>query len=136
MSKKLFALAAFVLALSISQAYACYDNTDRLLVKLKKLDLTTEQLQDIFQYQKQHRDLMTATHKDGRGCRAHEKAEVDFEKASIGVLSDEQFEEFTGRERNEVEGLRYQNYLLKKEIARMQLELEKLRAAVAAAQEG
>ena len=136
MSKKLIALVAFVVVLSVGQAFACYDNTDRLLVKLKKVDLTTEQLQDVFKYQKAHRDLIAASHEDGRGCSFHEHAEVDFEKASIGVLTDEQFEEFTGRARNEAESLRYENYLLKKELERMKLELAQLKAALEAAQEG
>ena len=133
MSKKLFALAAFVFVLSVSQASACYDNTDRLLVKLKKVDLTTEQLQDVFKYQKEHRDLIAASHHDGRGCAVHEHAEVDFEKRSIGVLTDEQFQEFTGRARTEAESLRYENYMLKKELERMKLELAELQAALEAA---
>ena len=66
----------------------CWDKTDRLIVQLKKLDLNTEQLQDVFEFQKQHRDLMAACHEDGRGCGVHERAEVDFEKKGLQVALD------------------------------------------------
>ena len=42
MTKKFLALFAFVLILGVGQASACWDNTDKLVVKLKKLNLTTE----------------------------------------------------------------------------------------------
>lgn len=135
MTRKLIALSVFVLALGVARVEAasfCWDNTDKLIVKLQKLDLKTDQLKDVFQYQAKHRDLIVSSHKDGRGCRFHEHAEVDFEKASIGVLTDEQFQKLSGRDRNETEGLRYSNYLLNKEIARMQLQLAELRAQLAA----
>lgn len=139
MSKKLFALCALVLFVGVAGVSAlepapfCYDNTDKLIVKLKKLDLTTDQLKDVFAYQASHREFMSACHKEGRGCRAHEHAEVDFEKNSIGVLTDEQFKKFKGRTRNESEQLRYENYLLKKEIARLKAQLESLKKTVEAA---
>ena len=121
MTRKLLALCAFVLVLGVSEASAfCYDKTDNLIVKLKKLNLNTEQLKDIFEYQQDHKDLIVQSHSDGRGCRYHEKMEVEFEKASIGVLTDEQFEKYAGRERTETEALRYENYLLKKELARLE----------------
>jgi len=111
----------------------CWDKTDRLVVQLEKLDLTTEQLQDIFAFQEQHRDLMAACHEDGRGCGVHERAEVEFQKKSIGVLDDEQFEEHTGRKRTEAETLRYENHLLKKEIEALRAELAELKVQLAVA---
>ena len=84
-----------------------------------------------------NRDLIAESHGDGRGCGFHEQMEVLFEKQSIGVLTDEQFKKFKGRDRNETEGLRYENYLLKKEVQRMKKEIEALKAemkALAAAQ--
>jgi hypothetical protein len=134
--KKLFAALACVVVLGASQASAlspfCHDNTDKLIVKLKKVQLTTEQLKDVFAYQAEHRGLIAASHSDGQGCRVHENHEVTFEKQSIGVLSDKQFKSFKGRVRNENETLRYENYLLEKEVARMKKELEALKAQVAA----
>ena len=92
--KKLLAVCACLLVFSAVRATAttpfCWDNTDKLIVKLKTLDLTTEQLKDVFAYQAEHRELMAASHEDGRGCRVHENHEVVFEKMSIGVLTDEQ----------------------------------------------
>lgn len=132
MLKQALAVVTFVLVLSAGQVSAfCWDNTDELIVKLKKLELTTEQLKDVFQYQQKHRDLVTASHQDGRGCRHHETMEVDFQKASIGVLTNEQFKNLQGRERTETEGLRYDNYLLKKEIERLHKELVSIRAELA-----
>ncbi len=130
--KKILAVLACVFVLGASNASAlspfCWDNTDKLLVKLKKVNLTTEQLKDVFAYQSEHRDLMARSHTEGLGCRVHENHEVMFEKQSIGVLTDKQFKSFKGRVRNEAEGLRYENYLLEKELQRMKKELEALTA--------
>ena len=135
--KRLLALCALVLLAGAVQASVvsapfCWDKTDKLIVKLKTLDLTTDQLKDVFQYQKAHRDLMAACHQDGRGCGVHEAAEIEFQKASIGVLTDEQFVKLEKRARNETEQLRYENYLLKKEIARLSAKLAELEAKQAA----
>jgi hypothetical protein len=138
--KKLLAVFACVLVLGVSQASAnapfCHDNTDKLIVQLKKVDLTTEQLKDVFVFQKQHREFVAQSHTDGRGCSAHERMEVTFERQSIGVLTDEQFKKYKGRVRNENEGLRYENYLLKKEVQRMKKEMEALKAEMKAAAAG
>ena len=138
--KKLFALLACVLVLGVTQASAtapyCYDNTDKLIVKLKKLELTTEQLKDVFEYQQDHRDLIAHSHNGGGGCRVHEAAEVDFQKRAIGVLDDKQFQRFQGRARNENEQLRYDNYLLQKEVERMRKEMAALRKQLEALQDG
>ena len=135
MTRKLFALCAALLVAGVAQVHAttfCWDNTDTLIVKLKKLELNTEQLDDVFQYQREHRDLIAASHRDGRGCRFHEDHEVEFEKASIGVLTNDQFQQLKGRVRNETEGLRYDNYLLTKEVEQLKAQLEALRAQLAA----
>jgi len=136
--KRLIALLACLLVVGLTQASArapfCYDNTDQLVVKLKKVQLTTEQLKDIFQYQQEHRDLIAACHADGRGCSLHEQAEVEFQKRSIGVLDDAQFKQFKGRVRDETEQLRYDNYLLRKEVERMEQQMAVLRAQLEALQ--
>jgi hypothetical protein len=119
---------------SASPSRFCYDNTDKLVVKLRKVQLTTEQLKDVFAYQQAHRDLIAASHANGQGCSHHEHMEVLFEKQSIGVLTAEQFKKFKGRVRNETEALRTENYLLKKELARLKQEMEALRALIEAAQ--
>ena len=112
-------------------AHACWDNTDKTIKKMKKLDLTTEQLKDVFQYQKSHRELITQCHRDGSGCAKHERAEVDFQKNAYGVLDDKQFQKATGRERNEVESLRFENYRLKKANEKLKKELALLKASKA-----
>ena len=128
--KKLVTLGVCLAAIAIAapSAKACYDNTDKFITQLKKLDLTTEQLKDIFQFQKEHRALITTSHSEGKGCRVHEQHEVVFQTLAIGVLDDEQFQKQTGRERTELESLKYENYLLKKEIARLKMEIERLKA--------
>ncbi|MCB9898871.1 MAG: hypothetical protein H6825_12775 [Planctomycetes bacterium] len=124
-------LACFVVVPHVDAHPFCYDQTDKLIVKLKKVDLTTEQLKDVFQYQKEQRALIAACHEDGRGCAVHEKAELDFQKRSIGVLTDDQFQKFAGRERTEEEQLRYDNYLLKKEVERLNAELAAMKQQMA-----
>lgn len=135
MTRKLLLLCAALLVVGVSQVHAttfCWDNTDTLIVKLKKLELTTEQLDDVFAYQREHRDLIASSHRDGRGCRFHENHEVEFEKASIGVLDDSQFQKLKGRQRNETEGLRYDKYLLTNQIEQLKAQLDAVRAQLAA----
>jgi hypothetical protein len=124
--------AVLIVALLAPQAFACWDNTDRVILQLKKLDLSTEQLKEIFALQKEHRAVITRAHEEDLGCRYHEDHEAVFQKKAIGVLTDTQFKKQTGRERNEVEALTYENYKLRKEIARLKAELEKLCAELEA----
>ena len=60
MAKKIVLLSAFVLALGVvaSNAVACWDNSDRIILQLKKLNLSTEQIKDVFLYQKEHKDVV------------------------------------------------------------------------------
>jgi len=132
MIRKLVVVTTFVLAVGVAPASACWDHTDRLIEKLEKVRPTIVQLEDVFEYQQQHRDLIARTHEEGRGCSVHEAAEVEFEKAAFGILTDAQFEQIRGRERNETESLRYENYTLRKEIARLQAELAKLHERIEA----
>lgn len=130
--KKFLVLGSFAIAMLFpSTASACWDNTDLLVKKIKKLELTTDQLKDVFQYQKAHKDLITQCHQDGRGCGVHERAEKEFEKKAYGVLTDEQFEKATSRKRSEVETLRYENYRLAKQNKKLQRELDRLKKATA-----
>ena len=100
----LLALAAFTLVLT-PDASACWDKTDKLIQELKQLDLDTEQLKDIFEYQREHRLLIAQAHQEGLGCSFHEGKTVDFQKSAIGVLDDAQFKSYTGRESgDEVKG--------------------------------
>jgi hypothetical protein len=138
MSRKLIAVAAVALLFVLSHvaeaaAPFCWDQTDQMIVKLKKVKLTNVQLQDVFAYQVEHRAVMKAAHTEGLGCRHHEAHEVEFQKSAIGVLDDEQFKTFTGRVRTEAEALRYENYLLKKELEALKRELAALRAEMAQA---
>jgi hypothetical protein len=100
-----------------------------VIKKLKKIDVTMNQMKDVFELQKKQRGEITKAHTEGLGCKYHEDKEVDFEKAAFGVLDDAQFEKLMGRERNEIERLRHDNYTLVKEIEKLKAELEALRAA-------
>jgi hypothetical protein len=119
-----FAGAAVLFVVAVSPAMACHDRTDKTVVQLRQADLTTEQLKAIFEYQKEHKDLITKSHQEGLGCSVHENHQAVFEKAAFGVLKDEQFKKVVGRERTEAEALRYENYLLKQEVTRLKAEIE------------
>jgi hypothetical protein len=121
--------AALLLAIGALPAQACRDQTEQVIKKLKKIDVTMNQMKDVFELQKKQRGEITKAHTEGLGCKYHEDKEVDFEKAAFGVLDDAQFEKLMGRERNEIERLRHDNYTLVKEIEKLKAELEALRAA-------
>ena len=120
-------VSALALAVGVMapDANACWDNSDRVIVSLKKVSLTTEQLKDVFKYQKEHKAVVARAHKEGLGCRYHENHDAVFERKAVGVLTREQFEKHVGRKRTKVEGLEHENYTLRKEI-------EKLRKLIAA----
>jgi uncharacterized protein involved in exopolysaccharide biosynthesis len=132
---RILGVAALGVALLAPAALACWDNTDDVIVKLKKLELSTEQLKEVFAFQKEHQEVVVRAHREGLGCRYHENHEAVFEKNAIGVLNDAQFEQHTGRARTEVESLQYQNRQLMKEIARLKAELKKLEAELAKAKQ-
>ncbi len=133
MAKKIVLLSAFVLALGVvaSNAVACWDNSDRIILQLKKLNLSTEQIKDVFLYQKEHKDVVVRAHKEGLGCRYHENHDAVFERKAVGVLTGVQFKKHTGRERTKIESLQYDNRLLKKEIAKLKEMIKTLEAELA-----
>jgi len=127
-------LCALLVALAAPAALACWDNSDRFIVSLKKLDLSTDQLKDIFAYQKEHRGVVARAHSEGLGCRYHENHDAVFEKQAVGVLTNAQFKTHTGRQRTQVESLTYENRLLKKEIVRLEALIKALQAQLAKTQ--
>lgn len=128
MAKRILVVVAFGLVVGwmAPQAVACWDNTDLFVVKLKKLNLSTEQLKDVFVYQKQHRAVVVRAHRERLGCKYHEDHEAVFQKQAIGVLTDAQFKKHTGRVRTKVESLEYENRLLKKKIEKMEKRIQAL----------
>jgi len=118
---------ALVIGLAAPEASACWDNSDGVVVKLKKVKLSTEQLKEIFVLQKDHRDVIARAHREGLGCRYHENHDAVFEKQAIGVLTDTQFKQHMGRVRTKVESLEFENTQLKKKIAKMEKELQELK---------
>ena len=133
MSKKILGVVAvaLVVGLAAPAAFACWDNSDAMVVKLQKLKLTTEQLKDIVVLQKQHKAVVVRAHKEGLGCRYHENHDAVFEKQAVGVLSDAQFKTHTGRKRDKVESLTYENRMLKKKLEKLEKELKALKELVA-----
>lgn len=122
----IFCALALTLGLVATDATACWDNTDQIISKLKKLDLSTEQLKDVFAYNKTHKAVVARAHKESLGCRYHENHDAVFEKQAIGVLTDEQFKQHTGRVRTKVESLGHENYTLRKKIERLEKVLEEM----------
>ena len=104
---------------------------DRIILQLKKLDLNTEQLTNVFLYQKEHKDVVVRAHKEGLGCRYHENHDAVFEKKAVGVLTGTQFKKHTGRERTKIESLQYDTRLQTKEIAKLKEMIKKLEAELA-----
>ena len=132
MSKRIAVLALFI-GLATPAALACWDNSDLFVAKLKKTSLTTEQLKEIFQLQKDHKAVVVRAHKEGLGCKYHENHEkLVFEKQAVGVLNDEQFKKVEGRKRTKVESLTYENVQLKKKLAKLERELAELKKLIAA----
>ncbi len=111
---------ALTVGLVATDATACWDNSDQMILKLKKLRLNTEQLKDVFAYRAEHKAVVARAHKESLGCRYHENHDAVFEKAAIGVLTDEQFKKHTGRVRTRVESLEHENYTLRKKIERLE----------------
>jgi hypothetical protein len=100
--------------------------------KLKKVELTTVQLKEIFKLRNDHKAVVVRAHKEGLGCRYHENHEAVFEKQAVGVLNDEQFKKVEGRKRTKVESLTYENVQLKKKLAKLERELAQLKKLIAA----
>ena len=128
MVKRVLFLAILSLSVAFlaSEASACWDNSDGLILKLKKLDLNTEQLKDVFAFQNEHRAVVKRAHRERLGCRYHENHDAVFQKKAIGVLTNGQFKKYTGRVRTKVETLEHENWRLKKEIAKLRALIEKL----------
>jgi len=127
------AVAVLVAGFVAPAAYACWDNSDLFVAKLKKVNLTTDQLKELFELKKQHKAVVVRAHKESLGCRYHENHERVFEKQAVGVLNDEQFKKAVGRKRTKVESLTYENKVLKKKLAEMEKRLARLEAALKAA---
>ncbi|MDH3590862.1 MAG: hypothetical protein OER88_03230 [Planctomycetota bacterium] len=123
-------VAGGFLGMIAPSADACWDNTDAVVFKLKRLSLSTTQLKEIFTLHKEHKAVVTRAHREGLGCRVHEDHDAVFVKQAIGVLTNKQFKAYTGRIRTKVETLEYDNRQLKKELAQQRAELAKLRAEV------
>ena len=128
MSRRILGLVAvaLVVGLMAPAAFACWDNSDAMVVKLQKLKLSTEQLKDIVILQKEHKQVVVRAHKEGLGCRYHENHDAVFAKQAVGVLTDVQFRSHTGRKRNQVEGLTYENRVLRKKIEKLEKQLKQL----------
>jgi predicted RNase H-like nuclease (RuvC/YqgF family) len=136
MTKRGFGLAVVTLSIGLlaPAVYACWDNSDLFVAKLKKVDLTTEQLKELFDLREQHKAVVVRAHTENLGCSYHENHEKVFEKQAVGVLNDKQFEKAVGRKRTEVESLTYENKELKKRLAEMEKRLALLEAALKAAE--
>ena len=74
--------------------------------KLEKMVLTPAQSKEIVAFEKDFQTKWQKSHSE-LGCRAHEMHSGEFIAAASGVLTNDQFRQFRGRNRNAVEGVGY-----------------------------
>ena len=123
-------VAGAILFCSVDNASACHDNWDKVIVKLKALDLTKVQMDQIFGMQKDLARLRAEDHRKGFSCSKHEVHVKAYEQTAIGLLDGKQFKKYTGRNRTEVEQLRKEVRELKAEVAELKKAIQELKATI------
>ncbi|MCI0650964.1 MAG: hypothetical protein L0Z55_03680 [Planctomycetes bacterium] len=117
-------LVVFCLA-ATSVALACHSNYfDELFTKLDKRSLTNDQLKALTAV---HQQYVQDDHSKGQ-CANHDSHKPQFVAAAAGILNSEQFKTYAGREKTEVEQLRFDVNELKKEVAEIKALLAQLAA--------
>ncbi|MCZ6690375.1 MAG: hypothetical protein O7H41_12290 [Planctomycetota bacterium] len=119
-----------ILFCSLDDASACHDNWDEIIVKLKAVDLTKVQMDQVFGMQKDLARLRSEDHRKGFSCSRHEVHVKAYEQTAIGLLDGNQFKKYTGRSRTEVEKLRKEVGELKAEVAELKKAIQELKAAI------
>lgn len=125
--KVLSVLAVFLIATSTS-AFACHsDYFDEIFAKIQKQQLGKAQIAAIWELKAQFNNAKNLDHQHGKGCTAHDQHVPTFIASAAGVLSDEQFQAVTGKEKTEVQKLRYEIFQLKQEIAELKALVAELK---------
>jgi len=125
--KILSVLAVFLIATS-SSAFACHsDYFDEIFAKIQKQQLDKSQIAAIWELKTQFNSAKSLDHQHGKGCAAHDQHVPNFVASAAGVLSDEQFQAVTGKEKTEVQKLRYEVFTLKQEIAELRALVAELK---------
>ncbi|MGE3166427.1 MAG: hypothetical protein AB7O52_16110 [Planctomycetota bacterium] len=128
---------ALVLAFGVTAStavLACHSNYfDECFVKIQQLrdsgKLQKDQITAIWNLRDQFNTDKSLDHQNGLSCAAHDKHVPTFIAAAAGVLDDSQFKHVTGKEKTEVEKLRYELNQLKKELQQIRELLKDLKSS-------
>ena len=127
-STKILSLVAVFVIASSSAVMACHsDYFDEIFAKLKSQKLDKAQLAAIWKMRDQFNHSKSLDHKHGKGCSAHDSHVPQFIASAAGVLTDEQFQAVTGKEKTETQKLRYEIFQLKQEIAEIKAMIAELK---------
>jgi len=126
-STKILSVLAVGLIATSSAALACHsDYFDEIFAKIQKQQLDKAQIAAIWELKAQFNQAKSLDHKHSAACN-HDQHVPTFIASAAGVLSDEQFQAVTGKEKTEVQKLRYEVFQLKQEIAELRALLAELK---------
>ena len=120
-------IAALVVAFCIisTPLFACHSTYfNEVFTKAIKANLNKDQL---FALKSLKSRMMASDHQKGRCQHDRIQNRNEFVAAAAGVLNDKQFQTITGKQKTEVQKLRYEVTQLKKELAEIKALLRELK---------
>ena len=125
---KILSLIAAFMIVAAGSAFACHsDYFDEIFAKVSQQSLSKAQLAAIWKMRDQFNLAKSQDHTTGKSCAAHDSHVPEFIASAAGVLSDEQFQAVTGKEKTETQKLRYEIFQLKQEIAELRAMIAELK---------
>ena len=124
LSKSVALVVAFcVLSTPVFACYSTYFND--VFTKLNKAQgVSKEQLVALRTLKS---EMISRDHAQGKCDSAHDMHKTEFVAAAAGILNDGQFKAVTGKQKTEVQKLRYEVNQLKKEIAEIKAMLRAMK---------
>ncbi|MFN0057361.1 MAG: hypothetical protein ACKVX7_02795 [Planctomycetota bacterium] len=109
-------------------ALACHsDYFEQIFTKMQNQKLSKDQLAELMVLKKANYDkLASDDHRKGLNCSHHDQHVPTFIAAAAGVLDDSQFEAVAGKEKTEVQKLRFEVNQIKKELAEIKAMLKEI----------
>ena len=108
-------------------ALACHSNYfNEVFTKIQKQNLTKNQLAGIIAASRHFDQQKALDHRNGFCSAKHDSHEPEFIAAAAGVLDDQQFKNAIGRDKTEVQKLRFEVNQLKSDLAEIKDLLKKL----------